>query len=374
MNMKTFKKAWPLAILATAVVLSACEQGEGATKDDDKEKTAPIPVETASVIRGNIDAVYSGTATLESDEEAQVIAKVGGEIVAILVEEGDIVKPGQVLARLDGDRLRLEVQQARANLAGAEQEYRRNVELHETGLISATAFEDLKYEVDQLKATYDLAQLNLGYTEIRAPIGGYVSERLIKLGNTITENTPVFRVTDMNPLLAYLHVPERDLSKLRSGQPAQLVLDALPGQSFTGTIVRISPVIDPQTGTFKATIEVPDTTSQLKPGMFGRFNIVYETREDTVLIPRVALVDEDTEPAVFVVEEGVAYRRAVTTALTRSGNVEIADGLVGNEQIVIVGQSGLKEGTKVEVIGLTAEQQKDELADGGTADVVNAGF
>lgn len=345
--------ALPL-LLAVLLTLAACSGGakDGGKKDSEKGDEEPpiVPVEVVSVERGDVYAVYTGTAALETDADALVVAKVGGEVREILVEEGDKVAANQVMARLDGDRLRLEMERAQANLRKLEQEYQRNVQLHEKGLVSAGAFEDIKYELESLRAAYRLARLEYSYTEILAPIDGVVAERFIKVGNTISPNDPVFHVTDMDPLIAYVHVPEREFRRLSAGQPAELVVDAIPGAPFAARIQRISPVVDAQTGTFKITMEVPDPTGRLKPGMFGRFNIVWDAREDTLLIPRVAVLDEETEQSVFVVEDGVAQRRTVRLGYPKGGSIEVVDGLTGNEEIVVIGQNGLKDGAKVEVI------------------------
>ncbi len=339
--------------LLPLIVLGACEMQ--AEDDDEKnaadeEEAAAIPVEVGRATRGDIFAIYSATAALEADGEAEVVAKVGGEIVELLVEEGDIVKSGQILARLDGDRLRLETQQARANLAKLEQEHKRNTNLRERGLISADAFENIRYEMDSLRATYNMARLELSYTEIKAPIDGVVADRYVKLGNTITADEPVFHVSDMDPLLGYLHVPEREFRKLSPGQQVRISVDAMPDKSFSGVVARISPTVSPETGTFKVTVEVTDSDGQLKPGMFGRFNIIFDKREQAILVRRSAIIIGDLETVVYVIEDGVAHRRPITTGYTSDENIEIVEGLTGDEVIVVVGQSGLKDGTKISII------------------------
>ena len=120
---------------------------------------------------------YDATATITSDSDAPVVARVSGEIVELLVEEGDAVEEGQVLARLDGERLRLEMLAAKASLDQARAEYRRNTDLHERGLISAAAFDNLKYDLQALEASYELKKLNYGYASIRTPIAGVVASR-----------------------------------------------------------------------------------------------------------------------------------------------------------------------------------------------------
>ncbi len=346
------------------------EAGETAgTGQDEEEETAPVPVEVGRAVRNDVYAVYTGTAALETDEDAMVVAKVAGEVESIAAEEGDPVTAGQVLARLDGDRLRLEMERARANLAKLEQEYQRNIKLKERGLVSATAFEDIKYEMDALRAAYNLARLEVSYTEIKAPVDGVVASRFIKVGNTLAVNDPVFHITGLDPLIAYLHVPEREFRKLAAGQPARVRVDAIPGEDFTGVIERISPVVDPETGTFKVTLNVSDSSRRLKPGMFGRFNIIYDQREDSLLVPRVALVDDETDTAVYVIENDTAVRRSVRTGYPSGDQIEVVEGLSGDEDIVVVGQGGLKEGTEVEVIRRGEQQtlaETPEPSSGGS--------
>lgn len=341
----------PLLLLLATLLLAGCKGGEDtpAGADEDNDATG-VPVEVASLQRGDVHAVYTGTASLETDADALVVAKVAGQVVEILVEEGDRVTEGQVLARLDGDRLRLEMERARANLGKLDQEYKRNMQLFERGLVSSGAFEDLKYELEALRAIYRLTQLEYDYTQIRAPIPGVIAQRHIRLGNTLAVNEPVFQVTELDPLVAYLHIPEREFRRLEAGQAAELVLDAIPGQRFKAQVQRISPVVDPATGTFKVTMEVPDQDGRLKPGMFGRFNIIWDTRRNVLLAPRVAVVDDDVSDAVFVIADDKAVRRSVRTGYTQGTHIEIIDGLAGDEDIVVIGQAGLRDGARVEVV------------------------
>jgi membrane fusion protein (multidrug efflux system) len=307
-------------------------------------------VEVQPLRRAAMVAVHSGTAPIEAHEEAEVVAKVGGEVRQILVEEGDAVRTGQPLARLDGDRLRLEVAQTEANLRKLERDYKRQLELSEKGLVAKGTAENAKFDLDALRAAYDRARLELSYTEIRAPIDGVVSMRYIKVGNTISPGTPAFRVTNLDPLVAYVHIPEKEFRKLAPQQSAEVVVDALGGERFAGTISRISPTVDPKSGTFRARVEVPDPTRRLKPGMFARVNIVYERRENALQLPRAAILDADGTQSVFVVADGKAEQRPVKTGLANNGWIEVIEGLDGEERVVVVGQAGLKTGTAVKVV------------------------
>jgi membrane fusion protein (multidrug efflux system) len=344
-----------LLTLAGVLALAAgCSNGKAKDKDADATATT-VPVEVQPVRRAAMVAVYSGTAPIEAHDEAEVVAKVGGEVRQIYVEEGDTVTAGQILARLDGDRLRLEVAESQAKLRKLERDLTRFKELSQKGLVAKNELENAEFDLDALRASYERARLELSYTEIRAPIAGVISARHIKVGNTISPNSqgradPTFRVTDLDPLVAYVHIPEKEFRKLAPGQAAEVVVDALGGTRFEGRIALISPTVDPQTGTFRAKLEVPDTSRRLKPGMFARVNIVYERRENALQVPRNSILDSDGGQSVFVVAGDKAEQRKVVPGLVNGGWIEIKEGLKGDERIVVVGQGGLKTGTLVKVV------------------------
>jgi membrane fusion protein (multidrug efflux system) len=341
---------WLLVAALAGALAGGCSNGKAKDKAGDEEKVAAVPVEIQPLKRAEMIAVYSGTAPIEAHQEAVVVAKVGGEVRQIYVEEGDPVKEGQILARLDGDRLRLELAQTEANLRKLERDYKRTLDLSERGLVPKSTAENLKYDLEALRASYDKAKLELSYTEIRAPIPGVVSARNIKVGNTIGPNDPTFTVTDLDPLVAYVHVPEKEFRKIAPGQAAEVVVDALGGERFVGNIERISPTVDPQTGTFKARVEVADQSRRLKPGMFARVNIVYERRAAALQLPRTAILDADGQQSVYIVDDGKAEQRVIRTGLSNAGWIEVLEGLEGDERVVTVGQAGLKTGTPVRIV------------------------
>ena len=327
--------------------LGGCDRSNAGSKPKDEAAPA-VAVEAVPPTRSDMAAVYSGTAAIEADHEARVVAKVAGEVRQLKVEEGDLVRAGQVLAVLDGDKLRLEVAQAKAALAKLERDYARNVELQKKGLIGSSAFDTLRYDLEFARASHDLAALQLSYTEVRAPIAGVIAERRVKVGSVLQLNDPLFVVTSPQPLIASVHVPERELKKLAIGQPAAARVDAAGGV-YLAHIRRISPVIDPATGTFKVTLEFAPTAA-LRAGMFARVDIVYERRANALQIPRTALLEGETGPMVFVVAGGKALARPVQTGLVNGASVEVLSGIADGESVVIVGQNGLKSGSQVKVI------------------------
>ena len=359
------------AVAACGLLLVACgQEGRDSDSAKEEEEKAAVPVEVSSPTRGDIYAVYSGTAPIEAFAEADVIAKVSGEVREILVEEGDEVREGQVLARLDGDRLRLELNESEANLRKLQRDYERNVELKEKGLISSGDFDKIRYDMEALEASYNRARLELDYTQIRAPLTGVISERYVRRGNTIAIGEPVFRVTSLDPLVAYLFVPEREYRNIAKDQVVAIDIDALQNQRVIAAVTRVSPVVDPNTGTFKITIEISDEERRIKPGMFGRISIVYDQHENVLQVPRSAILEDADEISVFVVEENKAVRKIVETGYSNSGMVEITAGLDDDDLIVTMGQIGLKDEALVSVIngdGETADEAQ-QLSDNAASD------
>jgi len=333
-----------------ALLNSACSNESQSKDTGDKDSTAAIPVETTAAQRGTISAYYSTTATLEAEEEAMVVAKVRGVVQELNIEEGDMVETGQVLARMEDEQLEIEAERAKATMDRLYNEFHRNKELYEKNLISAEQFENSKFEYQSQKAAYELAQLKVEYSTIRAPISGVVSQRLIKVGNMVNTDQEVFKITDFDPLLAVLHVPEHEMSKLQKGQTALIQADAVQGTTFEGEVLRISPVVNPETGTFKVTIAVEDDSNRLKPGMFGRVRIVYDTRPNALMIPKNAVMSEDGNSSVYVINDGMAYRKEIQTGYVNGSNIEVVDGLNDGETVVTIGQSSLQDSALVQIV------------------------
>lgn len=348
-----------LISLSLPLLLGGCGTGSGneakaaeSTGKDGKggeKKPDAVPVEVAVASHKGVAASYTGTAALEPRAESQVVAKTSGVALAVLVEEGQQVRAGQPLVRLDPDRARLSVAQSEAVLRKLENNYQRANRLVDQQMVSAADVDQLRYDVENARAQHRLATLELSYTTVVAPISGVIASRSIKTGNFVQINTPIFRIVDNSRLEATLNVPERELATLRAGQPVTLVADALPGKRFTGTVDRIAPVVDSGSGTFRVVSTFDGGAQSLQPGMFGRIRIDYDQRSNALVVPRLALLD-DGEPAVFRVREGKVARVPVTLGYAEGAWVEIRDGLAAGDQVVTAGKVALRDGTAVQVI------------------------
>ena len=355
---KTPLRPFPrVALAALLLLLAACDGPPGdragdSGKDggDAPAEPAPVPVEVAKASRQPIVASYAGTASLEAEREAQVVAKTSGVLLQLMVEEGDVVREGQVLAQLDPERPRLEVARAEADLRRLENEFRRSEELFAARLVSSEAHDRIRFNLETQRAAWELAKLELSYTRITAPIDGVISERLVKEGNFIQLQAPMFRIDDFDPLLAVLNVPERELRTMRPGLTVAMAVDAVPGAVFEGAVARVSPVVDSGTGTFRVTCEFRDATGRLKSGMFGRLSVVYDQRADVLVVPREAVLEDEAQPSVFVVRDGRAARVAIRTGARSGGVVEILEGVAEGEAVVTVGGTTLRDGARVQVL------------------------
>ncbi len=252
-----------------------------------------------------------------------------------------------MLARLDGERLKLAMERAGADYRRAKKEYDRNLNLLELDLVAPGTFENLKFEAAALKAAYEIARLNYGYTQVKAPIDGVIAERLVKTGNHLQPNQQLFVITDPSQLILELHVPQQNMGRFGAGQAADIKADALPSQLFKATVERISPRIDRSTGTFRVTLRIHDRSGILRPGMFARVAVVYDVHNDAVMVPVDAILDEDIEKSLFVIEDGIARRRIIETGITDRDMVEILKGINDADTVVVVGHGGLRDGTPV---------------------------
>ena len=320
---------------------------------DFASQSAAIPVEIAIVKRDTISNYLLANTTLEPERSVNVVAKVSGVVVELRAEEGDQVKAGQLLARIDDSELAVNVKQAKARLDNAKSAFERAREMFQKNLTSREAYEQAKLELETAQAQYESAQLQWQYSRIRAPIDGVVTARNIDLGDMVSVNTVVFSLADFNPLLARVHVPEKDITQVHVGQPAKITVESAPGRTFTGRVQMISPVVDPTTGTVKVTIEIRKREGILRPGMFASVYLVTETHPNALVIPKKALVLESERDMVFTFKNGRAHEVPLKLGFSDAQNVEVLAGLAEGDTVITVGQEGLREGTPVRVAQTT---------------------
>lgn len=331
-----------------SLCLLGCQKGPADSKDQAKDnKDQAVPVEVASITRGSIEAIVNSSTHLEAEEEVKVFARTANRVTALLVEEGDVVKKDQVLLRLDNDIQKTAHGKAQVRLDKARQEFERQKTLFGQKLISEQAFNDAQFELKQLQLALDDAQRELEYTEVRAPISGTISRRLVKLGDLVNLNQHLFDIVDFNSIVARIYVSEKNLPDLQLDLPARVTATSLGSQEFKGYVKRIAPVVESKSGTVKVTIGFKDV-SRLRPGLYVNVDLVTANRSDAILITKRALVYDGELSYVFrLLPERKVERVVVEAKIADKLNVEPAVGFKEGDQIVVAGQTGLKDGAKV---------------------------
>jgi membrane fusion protein (multidrug efflux system) len=369
------------ALLVSVALLAACggngggggSHAEAATAEAEPEDV--IAVETAPVARAPVAAVYSTSTTLRADRQATVIARTAGVIRQLVVEEGDRVDEGQVLAVLEDDEQKIEHERTRADFEIEQEEFARAEELFRENLLSQADHENARREVEAARHAFSRAELELSRTRIRAPFSGQILTRHLDTGATVANGTSVYDIADLDPLYADVNVPERHVARLEPGQVVRLTADA-SGEGARATIERIAPSVDASTGTVKVTLTV-EPGRRLRPGAFVRADVVTDTHDDALVVPRSALVAEGRRWHLFRLgPDGETVEQIeIRLGFEEGDRVEIAS-LVRAEQaldpgdrVVVVGAPALSDGARVHVIESSPEDA--DTAGGSSREAVD---
>ena len=226
--------------------------------------------------------------------------------------------------------------------------------------MSQTEFESTRLRYQNSRIAVEDAEISLSHTTIRAPISGVITQRLVELGDLVRGNEEIFVVADLDILLVKIFIPERRMFQVQVGQQATISVEALPDQVFEGRIRMISPEVIAESGTVKATLEIP-ANGLLKPGMFATVRLITDLRSQALVIPKKALVLETEEDDVYVIADGKVRRAAVELGLVDGDRVEVLSGLSEGDLLITVGHDGLKDEIAVRVVGQESET-RDSLA------------
>ncbi len=333
------------------------EEKLGGEGEEDEEEELP-PVEVVSLERGAIEAVLRFSTNLEAESEVQVFSQAARLVTRLMVEEGDLVHHDQVLVRLQDEEQKSELARIESQLEKARREHRRQENLFAKELISEQVINDATYQVEQLELALGDAERALGYTEVRAPISGTITGRHVNHGDHITINQRLFDLVDFDTIVARVYVPEKELARLRVGQSARLFSASIGDHARGGEVIRIAPIVDPSSGTVKVTVGIPRNQGLL-PGMYVEVELVTDTREEALLVPKRAVVYDQNQAFLYrLTEEMTAERLRVVVLLEDRENILPATGdpsavgtLAAGDQIVVAGQAGLKHGAKVRLAG-----------------------
>jgi len=335
-------------------------------EDGEEEKTEEaVPVEVSELQLGPIEAVLHFSSNLEAESQVKVVSQAKRLVTELRVEEGDRVQRDQVLLRLQDDEQRSAVAKVKSQMAKAEREYRQQERLFKQELIAEQDFDNATYELEQLQIALADAERELGYTEVRAPISGTITSRMVNLGDQVQISQELFEIIDFESIVARIFVPEKHLSALRAGMASRISSQSTVGEGHRGMVKRIAPTVDPRSGTVKVTIDV-GAQAGLRPGMYVDVDLITATRADAVLVPKRALIYDNDQVFVYRLgDENRVERVFIEPRLSDKHHVEPSAGLGSGDRVVVAGQAGLKDGAKVRLAGQKkAEDEAGEDEDG----------
>jgi len=339
-----------LAVVALGAALAACGSESGAEDMASAPKPTTVTITVAPVAVRQVERTVSVVGTLEANEHAQLASESPGQVMAVDADLGDRVEKGQVLARVRTDVLEAKLREAEAGMAEAVADEARAQPLRSQGIIAPQEYEKLRTALEVARARRDLLRIELAQATIRSPFDGSVSARLVNLGDYVQPGSPMFRLVQDDPLKFRGELPERDVPALSIGQEVRITVDAYPDEKFPGRVSRIGAASDPTARALAFEVLVPNADHRIRPGFFGRGDLVLRRDAHAVAVPRSAVTTFAGVTKLFVVEDGVAHERAIVLGTDLGdGWVEVTDGVAQGMQVATSGLSRLTEGAPVTV-------------------------
>lgn len=368
MTGKTHRYAATVLLLGL-IAAAGCSKEEAA-KPSAENRT--VSVTTQKVAQKTMRKELLYTATIEAWETCGIVPNISGKIQRILVDAGDRVKKGQLLARLDTESLELSREQAKANLntaeancKDAERNFLRMDELIRDKTISPQqhekaelAFDIARAQLEQAKTALDLVEYNIRVSSMNAPFDGVIARKIMDEGDMINPSMggkPVLTLIEIATVKARILVPDTDLRYIVTGLPVTITVDAYPDEVFEGVVHIVPPATTDNSRLFEVEIKIPNKNLKLKDGMFARASILAFEHADAMVVPLSSVIVSGEESYVFVLEGTTARKRAVKTGIADSRTVEILSGLVNDDTVIVMGQDTLEDGSTVVVEGGNAQ-------------------
>jgi RND family efflux transporter MFP subunit len=351
------------------------EQGPGGGRGEPRA----ITVETGIVYRGMISETISLVGSLRAKEQVDVSPKIQGRIVQIGVDTGQAVARGALLASIDGAEIQEQIERSKATIAvndasisqreaelnNAKAELDRTRSLVDAGLLSRQEMEAVQTRhrvaesqlelarAQKRQAEAELRELTIrhGQTRIEAPLSGVIAKRHVDVGAMVNTSTPVVTLVNVRTMVIHANTPESQIARVKPGTAATVLVDGLGGRQYSGRVMRISPVLDPQTRTGAVEIEIDNSDGSLKAEMFARAQLDLGTTREALLLPRDGLIYRGDQPGVYVIDSNVARFKRVETGLTQGNGVEAIRGMQEGETVITRGANLVKDGDSVRVAG-----------------------
>ena len=336
-----------VSILSLLALVSLVSCSDGETKTPQAVKRTPV--EVIQVFKEPREEVLNLIGTVEADREMKVSFKIGGKVKSLAFEEGDLIKEGTLLAELDTAELLAQMEKAQENKKKAKRDRDRMESLHKKNIVPLSSVQDAQTLFISTQSELKIIEETLRNSVIKAPFTGRIKSKLSEAGEIVGPGTPVAILTEMDPILVEAAVPDNFISKINIGGPALVRVNSYPEESFNGTIVRLETTADPLSRTFRMEIRLPNPTEKLRPGLIAEVKVVYGRKDPLILIPLDAIIGFGNEPSVFIVKDAKARRSIIKTGEITGDRVEVFEGLVPGDTLVVSGQEYLTDGREVAI-------------------------
>jgi RND family efflux transporter MFP subunit len=334
-----------LVVIAIIVLRMRSRESSNETRRD----SAPI-VETEKAERETVRYELSFTGDVLPIQQANIFAKVGGSLDQVVVNMGDPVQAGQLLALIDTTELHETAMQTLATYENSAILFRRTKDLFTRNLASQQDLDNAETAMKVAQAAWQTAKTRLNYASITAPFTGVVTRRYLDPGAVVAANgATLFTIMDLHVVKIFISVLEADIPHIKIGQRALVGVDAFPGREFTGSVTRYSESVDPSTRTMPVEIDVQNKARLLKPGMFASVTVILMEHPDAITVPTQAVLKGGQGYVVFTVRRDTAWSTPVTIGTEQDSRTEILSGLGGDEEIITTGQEFVKNGAPVTV-------------------------
>ncbi|UCF40493.1 MAG: efflux RND transporter periplasmic adaptor subunit [Gemmatimonadota bacterium] len=351
---RVFGSALPSAVVC-CLLAAACSSGESAQGraggGPPGREGGAVPVAAIEARSRDLARTVTVTGPVEPIRTVSVSAQTAGVVLRVLVEEGDRVRAGTLLAELDGRETSAQLQRAQAVLVNAEGAFERAQQLNARGLNTAADLDAARSAHDIAKADVELWRTRVAFSRLSAPVSGVVTAKRVERGSAVSTNQVMFEIAEDSLLVVRVRVSELDVVQLRPDYPVAVRLDAYPEASIAGRIRRIFPSADAASRLVPVEVALARTAAgvEARPGFLARVEFALDRREAVLAVPTSAVGVSNGGAYVFVVDADTLVRRSVETGVTAAGWIEIAQGLEPGERVVSSGHVNLRQGTAVRV-------------------------
>ena len=337
----------PIALALTAVMLSACN----AENDKSQATDEAVKVEVTQVKTATADRTSRYSGTVEEESGTLLSFAVGGTVSRVLVDEGDRVGKGQLIATLDAEQLTHNHAAAQAALAQAEDAYKRMEQLHGKGSLPEIKWVEAQTALERARASEQTARRQLADCRLYAPFSGVISKKFAEKGQNVGAGTQIAKLVAVGRMKVKIAVPESEMAQISVGQKADVTVEALGTAPIQGTVTEKGVAADPLSRSYEVKISLPKAGGKLLPGMVADVALRGGTSPAACILPaHIVQIDERNKTFVWVVSDGKAARRDINCGEYVGDGVTVTSGLKAGERVIVEGSQKVCNGTKVKTI------------------------